>query len=68
MKKQKQKGMPLKGTGLVNPFTNRKRSNKIDRPPKKPKVVIGSTVEETTNSNKLPPLPHLGKEKGVMTG
>ena len=33
VKKQKQKGMPLKGTGPVNPFTERKPSNKIDRPP-----------------------------------
>ena len=48
-------------------FTKRKPSDKIDRPPKKLKVVTGSTVEETPNSNKLPPPPRPGKGKGVMT-
>ena len=57
VKKQKEKGMPPKGTNLVNPFTKRKKSDKINRPPKKPKVVTGSTVKETLDSNKLPPLP-----------
>ena len=60
--------MPSKGTGLVNPFTKRKPLDKIDRLPKKPKVVTGSTIEETPDLNKLPPSPRLGKGKGVMTG
>ena len=60
--------MPLKETSPVNPFTKRKLSNKIDRPPKKPKVVTRSTVEEATDSNKLPPPPRPRKEKGVMIG
>ena len=67
-KKQKEEGVPPKGTGLVNPFTKRKSSDKIDRHPKKLKVVMGSTVEETPDSNKLPPLPRLGKGKGLMMG
>ena len=48
-------------------FTKRKPSDKIDRPPKKPKVVTRSTVEESPDSNKLPPPPRPGKGKGVMT-
>lgn len=59
--------MPPKGTDLVNPLIKRKPSDKIDYPPKKPKVVAGSTVRETLDSNKLPPLPRLGKGKGLIT-
>lgn len=39
--------MPPKGMGPLNLFTKRKSSDKIDRPPKKPEVVTGSTVGET---------------------
>ena len=68
MKKQKEKGLPPKGTGPINLFTKRKLSDKTDRPPKKPKVVTGSIVKETLDSNKLPPPPRPRKGKGVMTG
>ena len=47
VKKQQEEGVPLKGTGLANPFIKRKPSDKIDRPLKKPKVVIRSTVGGT---------------------
>jgi len=68
VKKQKEKGMPSKGTGPINLFTKRKPSDKIDHPPKKPKVLTGSIVEEIPDSNKLPPPPCPRKGKGVMTG
>ena len=38
--------MPSKGKGLLNPFQKRKMTDKVDRPPKKPKVVTGSTIGE----------------------
>ena len=60
--------MPLKGTGSINPFIKRKPLDKIDRPPKKPKVMMASIAEETFDSNKLPHLPRSRKEKGLMTG
>ena len=60
--------MPPKGTSPINPFTKRKPSDKIARPPKKPKVVTRSTVKEIPDSNKLTPLPRPRKGKGVMTG
>jgi len=37
-----------------NPSTKRKPSEKVDRPPKKPKVGSGSTVGETPTISKLP--------------
>jgi len=40
----------------------------VDHPPKKPKVVTGSTVGETPASSKLPPKPGRGKGKGLMKG
>ena len=67
-KKQKEEAVPLKGMGSINLFIKRKPSNKIDRPPKKPKVMMGSTAKETSNLNKLPPSPCSGKGKGLMTG
>ena len=42
-------------TGQANPSTKRKPSKKVDRPPKKPKIVMRSTVGETLTINKLPP-------------
>ena len=42
-------------TGQANPSTKRKPSKKVDRPPKKPKIVMRSTVGETPAINKLPP-------------
>ena len=60
--------MPLKGMGSINLFIKRKPSNKIDRPPKKPKVMMGSTAKETSNLNKLPPSPCSGKGKRFNDG
>ena len=40
----------------------------MDHPPKKPKVVTGSTVGETPATSKLPPKPCRGKGKGLMKG
>ena len=57
--------MAPKGISMVNPFVKRKPLGKIDRPPKKPKVVMGSTVEETPDTIKLPPSR---KGKGLMMG
>ena len=58
--------MPLKGTGLLNSILKIKTTDKFDRPPKKPKVVTGSTVEETPLTTQLPPSPCPGKGKGLM--
>ena len=55
-------------TGQANPSTKRKPSEKVDRPPKKPKVVTGLTVGETPATSKLPPKPSPGKGKGLMKG
>ena len=52
-------------TGQVNPSIKRKLSEKVDHPPKKPKVVTGSTVGETPATSKLPPKPGRGKGKGA---
>ena len=56
--------MAPKGTDLVNPLVKRKLSGKIDRPPEKSKVAMGSTIGETPNVIKL---PHSGKGKGLIT-
>ena len=40
----------------------------MDRPPKKPKVVMGPIVGETPDTSKLPPKLGLGRGKGLMTG
>ena len=64
--RKKQEGsLPPKVTGQANPSTKRKPSEKVDRPPKKPKVMTGPTVGETPNTSKLPSKP--GKGKGLMT-
>lgn len=66
-KKQQEKGVPLKGTGPLNLLLKRKMMDKVDRPPKKPKVVTSSIVRETPLTTLLPPLPHPRKGKGLMT-
>ena len=60
--------MPSKEKGPLNLLLKRKTSDKVNRPPKKPKVVIGSTIEETPLTTRLPPPPRPGKGKGLMTG
>lgn len=67
VKKQQEEGMPSKGTRPLNPL-KRKPSEKGDHLPKKPKVATGLIVRKTPQANKLPPLPCLGKGKGLMTG
>ena len=59
--------MPPKGTCPLNPFIKRKKTNKFDRPSKKPKVVTGSIVREAPLSTKLP-LPYLGKRERFDDG
>ena len=61
--KKKQKSS--KETAQAHPSFKRKPSEKVDRPPKNPKVVAEPTVGETTATGKLP--PKLGKGKGLMT-
>ena len=41
--------------------------DKVDHLAKKPKVVITTTAGETPPATKLPPLPHHGTKKGLMT-
>ena len=60
--------MPSKEKGPLNPVLKRKTSDKVNRPPKKPKLVTGSTVGETPLTTWLPPPPRPGKGKGLMTG
>ena len=55
------------GTSLSNPSIKRKPSDKIDRLPKKSKVVVGS-AGVTPDEGKLTPLHIHGKGKGLMTG
>ena len=65
--KKKQEGsLPPKATGQANPLTKWKPSEKVDRPPKKPKVVMGPNFDETPT--KLPSKPGLGIRKGLMKG
>ena len=59
--------MPPTGMGPLNSLLKRKTTNKVNCPPKKPKVVIGSTVRETPLTTQLPFPPCLGKRKGLMT-
>ena len=59
--------MPSKEKGPLNPVLKRKTSDKVNRPPKKPKVVTGSTVGETPLTTRLPPPSRPGKGKGLMT-
>jgi len=55
-------------TGHANPFTKRKPFEKVDHPPKQPKVVTRSIVGETPTTSKLPPKPGPGKGKGLIKG
>lgn len=52
----------------MNPFLKRKTTDKVDCPPKKPKVVTGSTIRETPPTTQLRPMPRSGKRKGLMMG
>lgn len=64
VKKRQEEGVPLtKGTGLVKPFIKRKTTDKVDRPAKKPKVEIPTTVGEMPLATKLPPPPCHGTGK-----
>ena len=54
------------GTGPSHPSTKRKPMDKTNRPPKKPKVMVGF-VGATPTETKLPPPPIHGKGKGLMT-
>ena len=55
------------GTSLSNLSIKRKPSDKTDRLPKKPKVVVGS-AGVTPDEGKLTPPPIHGKGKGLMMG
>ena len=57
---------PIEGMGLIKLFIKRKTTDKVNRPPKKPKEVITPTVGETSPFTKLPPPPHHGIGKGLM--
>ena len=61
--KKKQKSS--KAMAQAHPSSKRKPFEKVDRPPKKPKVVAEPTVSETAATGKLPSKP--GKGKGLMT-
>ena len=52
--------------GQANPSTKRKPSEKVDRPPKKPKVVMGSIVGKMKGPDLVK--PSLGKGKGLLKG
>jgi len=56
----------IEGMGPIKPFIKRKTTNKVNRPPKKPKEVITPTIGETSPSTKLPPSPRHGTGKGLM--
>lgn len=60
--------MPSKGKGPLNLFLKGKMTDKVDRPLKKPKMVIGSTIREMPLTTQLPSLPCFGKWKGLMMG
>jgi len=62
----KKKQEAPKVTGQAHQSTKRKTFEKVDRPPKKPKVVAEPIVNEIAATSKLP--PKLGKGKGLMTG
>ena len=68
VKKRKEEGVPpTRGTGLIKQFVKWKTTNKVTRPPKKPKVLITPIVGETSLSTKLPPSPRHRTRKGLMT-
>ena len=68
VKKKQEGSLPPKGTGPVNLSTKRKLFDKVNCPPKKPKVVTRLVIGETLDTSKLPPMPGSGKGKGLMTG
>ena len=49
--------------GSTNPSLKGKPSDKADRPPNKPKVVMGSIVGEIPDASKFPLSLVLGREK-----
>ena len=55
-------------TDQANLSIKRKPSEQVDRPPKKPKVVMGSTIGETSAISKLPLKHGSRKGKGLMKG
>ena len=67
VKKRKEEGVPpTRGMGPIKQFIKRKMTDKVDRPPKKPKVLITPIVGETSLSTKLPPPPRHRTGKGLM--
>ena len=58
----KKKPKAPKATSQAHPSTKRKPSEKLNRQPKKPKVVTEPTVGETATTDKLP--PNLDRGKG----
>ena len=56
-KKNQEGSLPPKATGKANSSTKRKPSEKVDCPPKKPKVVVEPTVGKTAAIGKLPHKP-----------
>lgn len=67
--KKKQEGiLPPKAASQVNPSMKRRPSEKTDRPPKKPKVMVESTIEVKAKIKKTPTLHGSGKSKGLVTG
>ena len=64
--KKKQEGsLPPKVTGQTNPSTKRTPLDKVDYPPKKPKVTRPNASKTLA---KLPPKPGPGVEKGLIKG
>ena len=66
-KKKQEEGVSPKGTSPLKPFIKRKTTYKVNHPAKKPKVVTGSTIKETSPTTKLPPPPCPTKGKGLIT-
>ena len=60
----KKKQEAPKATGQAHTSTKRKLFEKVDCPPKKPKMVAEPAIGETATTGKLPPKP--GKRKGLM--
>ena len=52
---------------MAHPSMKRKQIERVDRQPKKPKVMV-SVVGETPTTSKLPPKPGPRKGKGLMVG
>ena len=68
MKKKQEESQPPKGTGLANPSTKRKSSEKTDHLSKKPKVVHESIVGLKAETEKMVTSIGPGKGKGLMMG